>query len=61
MLIYYFREDKGARNQPADVTTSGGKTTYLQILGAGITEDVIRRRLASFEPFTYTQEPDEEK
>lgn len=55
------KEDKGARNQPADVTTSGGKTTYLQILGAGITEDVIRRRLASFEPFTYTQEPDEEK
>ncbi|XP_026487621.1 negative elongation factor E [Vanessa tameamea] len=54
------KEEKVARNQPSDPATPG-KSTYLQILGPRITEEVIRRRLASFEPFTYTQEPEEEK
>ncbi|XP_063839230.1 negative elongation factor E [Ostrinia nubilalis] len=40
---------------------AGLKNCTLQVTGARITEEVMRRRLATFEPFTYTQEGDEEK
>ncbi|XP_045510980.1 negative elongation factor E [Colias croceus] len=40
---------------------TGNKSSTLQIAGTGITEEVLRRRLASFEPFTFIQEPDDEK
>ncbi|OWR41055.1 negative elongation factor E [Danaus plexippus] len=56
------KEEKSARNQgPGESSNSSGKTTSLQIVGSKITEELLRRRLASFEPFTFTQEPDEEK
>ncbi|CAH2243513.1 negative elongation factor E [Pararge aegeria] len=54
------KEEKVARNGGEAVHTSG-KGTFLQVLGPRITEEIMRRRLASFEPFTYTQEPEEEK
>ncbi|KAL0849261.1 hypothetical protein ABMA28_013590 [Loxostege sticticalis] len=41
--------------------TSGPRSCTLQVTGARISEEVIRRRLTTFEPFTYTQEADDEK
>lgn len=55
------KEEKSARNNPVETTNINGKTTFLQIVGTKITEEVVRRRLASCEPFTYTQEPDDDK
>ncbi|XP_072936711.1 negative elongation factor E [Epargyreus clarus] len=46
----------------ADAPNVGpGKTNTLQIVGAQIAEDVLRRRLTNFEPFTFAQEPEEER
>ncbi|CAH2066860.1 unnamed protein product, partial [Iphiclides podalirius] len=56
------KEDKGTRNQSGGDTPNPNavKTCMLQVTGGNITEEVIRRRLTSFEPFTFTLE-DEEK
>ncbi|XP_059060616.1 negative elongation factor E [Achroia grisella] len=40
---------------------SGGRSSTLQVSGARITEEAIRRILATYEPFTFIQEPDEDK
>lgn len=58
--VFFFncREEKGARNGN-EVAHASGKCTFLQVLGAKITEEVMRRNLASFEPFTYTQEEED--
>ncbi|CAH0404856.1 unnamed protein product [Chilo suppressalis] len=58
------KEEKGPRN-----TNTGGevpntaviKSCTLQVAGTRITEEVIRRRLATFEPFTYAQDNDEDR
>ncbi|XP_063376805.1 negative elongation factor E [Cydia fagiglandana] len=61
------KEEKGPRNPPGSETPGStsaapaAKSCTLQVAGTRITEEVIRRRLASYEPFTYTQEADEDK
>lgn len=64
ILIFgsYFRKDKGTRSQGGgDAPITGNKTNCLQVNGTNITEEVLRRRLASFEPFSFIQEPDDDK
>ncbi|CAG4998893.1 unnamed protein product [Parnassius apollo] len=55
------KEEKGVRNQSGGDTSnpSGGKSCTMQLTGANITEEVIRRRLTTFEPFTFTLEEEE--
>ncbi|XP_041976573.1 negative elongation factor E [Aricia agestis] len=56
------KEEKGPQHPAGNETPNpGGKSSTLQIAGPQITEDVVRRRLASFEPFTYVQEPDDNR
>ncbi|XP_022123703.2 negative elongation factor E [Pieris rapae] len=56
------KDEKGTRNQGgSDAPNTGNKTNYLQVTGTNITEEVLRRRLASFEPFSFIQEPDDDK
>ncbi|KAJ0181894.1 hypothetical protein K1T71_002616 [Dendrolimus kikuchii] len=58
------KEEKGQRNHGAGGETPTSNTLRgctLQVTGTRITEETLRRRLASFEPFTFTQEADEEK
>nr|XP_021183991.2 negative elongation factor E [Helicoverpa armigera] len=38
-----------------------GRSSVLLVCGARISEETIRRRLATYEPFSFTQEPDDEK
>ncbi|KAM3964859.1 negative elongation factor E [Aphomia sociella] len=57
------KEEKTPRNHPGGDTpaASGGRSSTLLVTGARITEEVIRRLLATYEPFTYIQEPDDDK
>ncbi|XP_013188813.1 negative elongation factor E [Amyelois transitella] len=57
------KEDKSLRpNAGGDAAaTSGARSSTLCVTGSQITEEVIRRRLKTFEPFTYTQESDDDK
>ncbi|KAI8433739.1 hypothetical protein MSG28_015722 [Choristoneura fumiferana] len=61
------KEEKGPRNAPGSETpaTSGPpnavRSSTIQVAGTGITEEVLRRRLLTYEPFTFAQEGDEEK
>ncbi|XP_014369903.2 negative elongation factor E [Papilio machaon] len=54
------KEEKATRNQGGETPNSNtSKSCMVQVTGANITEEVIRRRLTTFEPFTYVQEDDE--
>lgn len=71
-----FREEK-ARNHPNAGPGPGGPTepavpppqalpppnkiSVLLVCGPRISEETIRRRLATYEPFSFQQEPDDEK
>ncbi|KAI5630701.1 hypothetical protein NE865_16582 [Phthorimaea operculella] len=56
------REEKGGRTPAGgDTPTPKGQITTLQVTGPRITEETIRLRLAAFEPFTVTLEPDDDK
>lgn len=58
--LTFFREEKATRNQGGETPNSNAaKCCMVQVTGANITEEVIRRRLTTFEPFTYVQEDDE--
>lgn len=46
---------------PAPPAAGVGRTSVLLVAGARISEETIRRRLATYEPFSFTQEPDDEK
>ncbi|XP_037301593.1 LOW QUALITY PROTEIN: negative elongation factor E-like [Manduca sexta] len=58
------KDEKSPRPQvpgsdtPAPVVN---RSCTLQVMGAKISEEVLRRRLTTFEPFTFAQEPDDEK
>ncbi|XP_068621426.1 negative elongation factor E [Battus philenor] len=56
------KEEKVVQNPNAGDTPNpnAGKSCMVQVAGTNITEEVIRRRLTTFEPFTFTLE-DEEK
>ncbi|CAH0700562.1 unnamed protein product [Spodoptera exigua] len=62
------RDEKSPRTpQPAGSETpgppppSGNRSSVLLVVGARISEETIRRRLATYEPFSFTQEPDDDK
>ncbi|KAG7311436.1 hypothetical protein JYU34_002480 [Plutella xylostella] len=65
------KEEKGNRT-PASSSTAGGETptpvarppivnNTVLIIGPNLSEDLMRRRLATYEPFTFMQELDEDK
>ncbi|CAK1549965.1 unnamed protein product [Leptosia nina] len=56
------KKEKGPRSHGGgDAPNTGNKSNTLQIAGTNITEEVLRRRLVSFEPFTYIQDQDDDK
>ncbi|VVD01788.1 unnamed protein product [Leptidea sinapis] len=50
----------GTANTGSDAPATVNKTNSLQLIGPNLTEESVRRRLASFEPFSFTHEPDED-
>ncbi|XP_049869247.1 negative elongation factor E [Pectinophora gossypiella] len=57
------KDEKGGRAPGGDTPTpsKGQGSSTLQITGPSISQETLRRRLATFEPFTVTLEPDEDR
>lgn len=59
----FFRDDKGTRPHHGgdNVNTNRTQSNTLQVTGPNLTEEVLKRRLAAFEPFSMAPEPDDDK
>ncbi|KAL4708101.1 hypothetical protein ACJJTC_009880 [Scirpophaga incertulas] len=56
------KDEKSPRTQNnSEVPNTGIKSCTLQVTGSRITEEAVKRRLKTFEPFTYIQENDDER
>lgn len=58
--FFDFRDEKNPRDQAGN-TGDANRTSTLMVCGVNITEEVLRRRLAPYEPFTIQFGPEEEK